>query len=140
MLCLCPQEGGRGPDPYAQWYAPVRTTLLLMSKLYRCVDGKIFAGLAQEAIAACTASVQSASKLIAKSSGALDAQLFIIQHLLFVREQIAPFEVDFAVTDVDLDFSHMRDHMRRILAGGWVGVCLSSVLQRSYGQTDLCLV
>jgi hypothetical protein len=41
-----------------QWYPPVRGTLLLLSKLYRCVDMRIFAGLAQEAVAACTVSVQ----------------------------------------------------------------------------------
>ena len=36
----------------------MRGTLLLLSKLYRCVDMRIFAGLAQEAVAACTLSVQ----------------------------------------------------------------------------------
>jgi hypothetical protein len=41
-----------------QWYPPVRGTLLLLSKLYRCVDTRIFAGLAQEAVAACTVTVQ----------------------------------------------------------------------------------
>jgi hypothetical protein len=41
-----------------QWYPPVRSTLLLLSKLYRCIDTNIFAGLAQEAVAACTACVQ----------------------------------------------------------------------------------
>jgi len=38
-------------------------------------------------------------------------------HLLLLREQIAQFDVDFAVTDTDLDFSHMRNHMRRIVSG-----------------------
>lgn len=46
--------------PTGQWYPPVRSTLLLLSKLYRCIDTKIFAGLAQEAVAACTACVQVA--------------------------------------------------------------------------------
>ena len=33
------------------------------------------------------------------------------------RYAFAPRQADFAVTQKDLDFSHMRDHMRRILAG-----------------------
>lgn len=44
--------------PPGMWYQPVPSTLLLLSKLYRCIDTKTFAGLAQEAVAACTASVQ----------------------------------------------------------------------------------
>lgn len=100
-----------------QWYPPVRGTLLLLSKLYRCVDMRIFAGLAQEAVAACTVSVQAAGRQVAKTSSPLDGQLFVIQHLLFLREQIAHFDVDLTVTDIDLDFSHMRDHVKRIMTG-----------------------
>ena len=47
----------------------------------------------------------------------MDGQLFQIRQLLILREQIAPFEADFAVVEKELDFSHMRDHLRRILAG-----------------------
>ena len=61
--------------------------------------------------------VQAASRQIAKQSSVMDAQLFTIKQLLILREQIAPFEADFAVTEYDLDFSHMRDHLRRIMAG-----------------------
>ena len=134
-------------DPYASLFPPLRATLLVLSKLYRAVDSKIFGGLAQEAVSACTVAVQNASRAVAKraagsapalaaatsaaaatgagaavaaAAGAaaagmtspLDAQLFMIRNLLFLREQIVPFDVDFAVTDIDLDFSHMRDHLR----------------------------
>ncbi|GFR40890.1 hypothetical protein Agub_g1542 [Astrephomene gubernaculifera] len=126
-------------DPYAALFPPLRSTLLVLSKLYRAVDGKIFGGLAQDAVSACTVAVQQASRAVAKraaaaaaaggaagsasaggagaATSALDAQLFMIRNLLFLREQIVPFDVEFAVTDIDLDFSHMRDHLRRIMLG-----------------------
>ncbi|KAL0022928.1 hypothetical protein WJX77_008565 [Trebouxia sp. C0004] len=104
-------------EAYTVWYPPLRSSLLCLSKLYGCVDPKIFNGLAQDAVHAATASVQAASRQIAKQSSVMDAQLFTIKQLLILREQIAPFEADFAVTEYDLDFSHMRDHLRRIMAG-----------------------
>ena len=61
--------------------------------------------------------LQAASRQLAKQSSVMDAQLFTVKQLLILREQIAPFEADFAVTEYDLDFSHMRDHLRRIMAG-----------------------
>ena len=61
--------------------------------------------------------LQLASRSVAKRSGAMDGQLFLIKQLLILREQIAPFEADFSHTEKDLDFSHMRSHLRRILAG-----------------------
>jgi hypothetical protein len=54
----------------------------------------------------------------------------VIQHLLFLREQIAQFDVEFSVTDIDLDFTHMRDHMRRIMSGRVLFCYLSLLLVR----------
>ncbi|GFH22430.1 Sec34-like family protein, partial [Haematococcus lacustris] len=113
-----PAEAGEaGADPFSQLYPPLHSTLLVLSKLYRAVDRPVFSGLAQEAVSACTLSVQQAGRLVARKAGPVDGQLFMIKHLLFLREQILPFDADFAVTDMDLDFSHMRDHMRRIMTG-----------------------
>jgi hypothetical protein len=111
------RPGGVHAQQYASLYPPVQSTLVCLSKLYRSIDARIFSGLAQEAVAACTHSIQAASAQIAKRASPLDAQLFTVRHLLFLREQIAPFDVEFSSSDIDLDFSHMRDHMARILSG-----------------------
>ena len=47
-----------GLDSYNAWYPPVRETLTCLSKLYRCVEPRVFAGLAQDAVTACTSAVQ----------------------------------------------------------------------------------
>lgn len=47
----------------------------------------------------------------------MDGQLFAIRHLLILREELVRFRMEFLVTEKDLDFTHMRDHMRRVLSG-----------------------
>ncbi len=53
-------------NAYTAWYPPVQQTLLCLSKMYRCIDARIFGGLAQEAVSAATATAQAASRLVAK--------------------------------------------------------------------------
>ncbi len=38
------QQQQPSADPYSAWYLPLRSTLLVLSKLYRAVDPRIFAG------------------------------------------------------------------------------------------------
>ena len=45
-------------EAYTVWYPPLRSSLLCLSKLYGCVDPKIFNGMAQDAVHAATAAVQ----------------------------------------------------------------------------------
>ncbi|KAJ0981003.1 hypothetical protein J5N97_009258 [Dioscorea zingiberensis] len=103
-------------DVFNSWYPPLEKTISCLSKLYRCLEPAVFTGLAQEAVEFCTISIQNASKTIAKKSS-MDSQLFLIKHFLILREQIAPFDIEFSVTHKELDFSHLLDHLRRILRG-----------------------
>ncbi|XVF48818.1 hypothetical protein PTKIN_Ptkin03bG0219000 [Pterospermum kingtungense] len=105
------------PDVFKTWYPPLEKTISILSKLYRCLEPAVFTGLAQEAVEVCSASIQKATKLIAKRSTPMDGQLFLIKHLLILREQIAPFDIEFSVTHKELDFSHLLEHLRRILRG-----------------------
>jgi len=110
-------SAAENPDVFKTWYPPLEKTLSCLSKLYRCLEPAVFTGLAQEAVEVCSMSIQKASKLIAKRSSPMDGQLFLIKHLLILREQITPFDIEFSVTHKELDFSHLLDHLRRILRG-----------------------
>jgi hypothetical protein len=57
-LCLILQVA------YTVMYLPVQSTLMCLSKLYRAVDARIFSGLAQEAVSACTLSIQQAARMV----------------------------------------------------------------------------
>jgi conserved oligomeric Golgi complex subunit 3 len=105
---------------YSSWYPPVERTLRLLSMLYRCVDGQVFAGLAQEAVSLCVQSVMLASSKIA-ASGKPDAedhaQLFLVWQLLMTREQISPFDVDMSYTEHELDFVELRSLLGSVIRG-----------------------
>ncbi|KAK9101646.1 hypothetical protein Scep_025076 [Stephania cephalantha] len=115
-FCIEP-VADENPDVYNTWYPPLEKTISCLSKLYRCLEPAVFTGLAQEAVEFCSGSIQKASKLIAKRSSPMDGQLFLVKHLLILREKIAPFDMEFSVTHKELDFSHLLDHLRRILRG-----------------------
>lgn len=104
-------------DDAATWYPPLRSTLMCLSKLYNCVDPQAFSGLGQDALFNCTQCIQQAGAMIERKAGVKDAQLFTIRHLLILREQISSFQVDFRAYDRDLDFTHVRGQMQRLLAG-----------------------
>ncbi|KAH0897791.1 hypothetical protein HID58_047359 [Brassica napus] len=97
-------------DVFKTWYPPLEKTLSCLSKLYHCLEPA-------DAVEVCSLSVQKASKLVIKRSTTMDGQLFLIKHLLILREQIVPFDIEFSVTHKELDFSHLLEHLRRILRG-----------------------
>ncbi|XP_020664436.3 conserved oligomeric Golgi complex subunit 3 [Pogona vitticeps] len=102
-------------DLHGMWYPTVRRTLVCLSKLYRCIDKAVFQGLSQEALSACIQSLLVASESITKNKTQLDGQLFLIKHLLILREQIAPFHTEFTIKEISLDLKKTRDAAFKIL-------------------------
>lgn len=114
----------------------LESTLLTLSKLYRCLEPSVFKILAQEAVNHCLAQLIHCAKLIAatpnhtntstpsssstpvsppsstsslpSSSAVLHSQLFLIHHLLTLRSQLSPFPLDLSSSHKQLDFSHMQ--------------------------------
>uniref|UniRef100_A0A6A7G0E7 Conserved oligomeric Golgi complex subunit 3 n=3 Tax=Hirondellea gigas TaxID=1518452 RepID=A0A6A7G0E7_9CRUS len=101
--------GSSPADLHGMWYPTLRRTLMCLSKLYRCVDKAIFQGVSLEAVNACLLSLSSAGGSIAATSSPTHASLFQIKHLLILREQLAPFQVESILVETSLDWSKLKD-------------------------------
>ncbi|KAL4124251.1 hypothetical protein PRIC2_010088 [Phytophthora ramorum] len=104
-----------GASLYATWYPSLEHTLMCLSKGYHFVKMEIFEELAQDAIQICTVSLKMASADITATQGGLHGSLFLVKHLLTLREQITPFEIQFAQTSKALDFTSSADAMNELL-------------------------
>ena len=98
------------------WYETVSRALSCLAQLYRCVPRAVFEGLAQEILTECTDSIgRAASRIASRKRSSLDGTLFTVSQLLTLREQIAPFDSDFAITHKQLDFTQTREAVRSLV-------------------------
>ncbi|XP_072394183.1 conserved oligomeric Golgi complex subunit 3 [Diabrotica undecimpunctata] len=128
--------GNSSADLHGMWYPTVKRTLVCLSRLYFCLDRTTFQGLAQEAIVICIQTVQTAADLISVRKTKIDGGLFQIKHLLIIREQIAPFQVDFTVKETALDFTTVQkaavdliNHRNKIFTFGSSNALLEFLLE-----------
>ncbi len=70
--------------------------------------GPVFDGLAHEAAAAAVAALLRASALIGAAVSLVDGQLFLLKHLLTLRDTLRALSVAPAPPERRLDFGHLR--------------------------------
>ncbi|KAI9246933.1 Sec34-like family-domain-containing protein [Phascolomyces articulosus] len=100
---------GQGTDSTRGWFPTLQKTLWILSKLYHCVQTVVFEDLAQDAVSLCNESLKNAAEIITTKKSRLDSQVFLIKHLLVLKEQLAPFEANLVHSGKALDFSHVTD-------------------------------
>lgn len=93
-------------------FPTLEQTLAVLAKTYRALPAEQFETLASEAVAACVGSLREASRRLAQRPlpevpdgvapvvRAMDARLFLIRHLLILREQTAGLESTGAVASL----------------------------------------
>ncbi|PGH11319.1 hypothetical protein AJ79_04935 [Helicocarpus griseus UAMH5409] len=87
------------------WYPTLRKAVWLLSRIYRLVNSTVFDDLAHQIVHQTTLSLHTASAQIATKSTPTDAHLFLIKHLLLLKQQIVAFDIEFVSPDVSFDFS-----------------------------------
>lgn len=85
------------------WYPTVTRSLLLLSKLYRSVDRQAFQDLSLEIVQACLSSLDAAHASLVAKKDKQHGRLFMILHLIVIREQLAPFD--------DIEFSRVERYL-----------------------------
>jgi hypothetical protein len=85
------QSGLQGSS--VDWYITLRTSIALLSKIYRLVRSSLFDALAHEVVRGCLSSLLTAASAIRRKNQA-HGQLFLIRHLLLLKDQMAGFELE----------------------------------------------
>ncbi|KAJ5594800.1 uncharacterized protein N7459_001008 [Penicillium hispanicum] len=87
------------------WYPTLRKAIWLLSRIYRLVNSTVFDDLAHQIVHQTTLSLDTASILISSKSSPADGQLFLMSHLLILKQQIVAFDIEYVAPEVSFDFS-----------------------------------
>ncbi|KAL3453774.1 Sec34-like family-domain-containing protein [Aspergillus insuetus] len=88
----------------AAWYPTLRKAVWLLSRIYRLVNSTVFDDLAHQIVHQTTVSLHHASSSISSKSNT-DGQLFLMSHLLLLKQQIVAFDIEYVAPEVSFDFS-----------------------------------
>ncbi|PNS21982.1 Conserved oligomeric Golgi complex subunit 3 isoform A [Sphaceloma murrayae] len=91
------------------WYPTLPKAIRLLSRIYRLVNSTVFDDLAHRIVHSTTLSLVSASSQIASKVSPTDANLFLISHLLRLKQQIVAFDIEFVAPEITFDFSSLTN-------------------------------
>ncbi|PSS38005.1 hypothetical protein PHLCEN_2v145 [Hermanssonia centrifuga] len=105
-------------DKQDTWYPTLRKTVWVLSQLHDFVKPGIFDDIAQEAVNLCRQSLVAASDVLKSKnppSSVLDGQLFLVRHLLILKEMTQ--NLDFTSKDPErtVDLSSVTDTLASML-------------------------
>ncbi|KAK4552748.1 Golgi transport complex subunit 3 [Recurvomyces mirabilis] len=88
-----------------EWYPTLRKAIWLLRRIYRLLNSTVFDDLAHRIVHSTIYSLVTASQQIKRQKTPQDGQLFLITHLLNLKQQIVAFDIEFSPPEVDFDFS-----------------------------------
>lgn len=103
---------------FIAWYPPMRKAISLLSQINQLVNSTTFDDLAHRIVHECLISLESAQKLAVTRLGRIEADLFLIKHLLILRNQILEFDIEYVPSDVHIDFSGISEVISLVRQGG----------------------
>jgi len=123
VAALSSSGGGWEDAPYVEdvsktWYPPLKQTLSLLSKLYGVVDMAVFEHFAGRAVELCVLALQAGADGVRKTRSVLNGDLFLVRHLLVLREQLIPFEIRLQSVQKVLDFRPSQQALTQFATHG----------------------
>lgn len=89
----------------ATWYPPLKHTLALLSQLYGAISTGVFEDIARRAVELCVQALTAGAVGVRRWKTQLHGDMFLVRHLLILREQLMPFDMNLQVVQKTLDFS-----------------------------------
>lgn len=91
------------------WYPTLRKAVWLLRRIYRLVNSTVFDDLAHRIVHSTIASLIYAGQQVSSKRTPQDGQLFLIIHLLHLKQQIVAFDIEFIPPEVEFDFSSVTN-------------------------------
>ncbi|KAI0935438.1 hypothetical protein AcV7_003871 [Taiwanofungus camphoratus] len=105
-------------DKQDTWFPTLRKTIWVLSQLHEFVKPAIFDDIAQEAVNLCRQSLVSAAETLKSKnppSSVLDGQLFLVRHLLILKEMTQNLDLEQKNTSRSTDFLGVTETLASML-------------------------